>query len=137
MDTQEYEDGRLYLAEGGLSVADMTKRLEDELKRRGIPLFARFDHAKNAREAGLELRPTTVVVFGSPKVGTGLMQENQMISLELPLRISIWEDEKGGTWLAFPKIARMAEEYGLSNHPAVPKMQALMEELVEKAGKSG
>lgn len=134
---QEHEEGRLYLAEGRLSAADMTKRLEEELKRRQIPLFARFDHAKNAREAGLELRPTTVLVFGSPKVGTGLMQENQMISLELPLRISIWEDEKGSTWLAFPRIARMAEEYGLSGHPAVPKMQALMEELVEQARTNG
>ncbi len=134
---QEHGEGRLYLAEGRLSVADMTKRLEEELKRRQIPLFARFDHAKNAREAGLELRPTTVLVFGSPKVGTGLMQENQMISLELPLRISIWEDEKGRTWLAFPRIACMAAEYGLSGHPAVPKMQVLMEELVEQARKNG
>lgn len=137
MDTQEHEDSRLYLAEGELSVEDMTKRLEEELIRRGIPLFAKFDHAQNAREAGLALRPTTVLVFGSPKVGTGLMQENQKISLELPLRISVWEDEKGSTWLAFPRIAHMAAEYGLSQHPAVPKMQALMEELVETARRIG
>ena len=91
-------------------------------------------YAQNAKEAGLELRPTTVLVFGSPKVGTGLMQADQSISLELPLRISIWEDEAGSTWLAFPRIPRMAAEYGLEKHPVVGKMERLMEELVRKAG---
>ena len=110
------------------------ERLEKELAGREIPVFAKFDHAQNAKDAGLELRPTTVLVFGSPKVGTGLMQADQSISLELPLRISIWEDEAGSTWLAFPRIPRMAAEYGLEKHPVVGKMERLMEELVRKAG---
>ena len=108
--------------------------MEQELTARSIPLFAKFDHAQNAREAGLELRPTTVLVFGSPKVGTGLMQADQSISLELPLRISVWEDEAGSTWLAFPRIALMADAYGLAGHPVIEKMQKLLEELVRKAG---
>ena len=128
-----YDDNRLYLTEGQLPVAETVARLERELKKRGIPLFGKFDHAENARKAGLSLRPTTVLVFGSPKVGTGLMQEDQSISLELPLRISVWEDEAGSTWLAFPRIAKTADEYGLAHHPVIPKMQALMESLVQKA----
>ena len=128
-----YDDNRLHLTEGQLPVAETVARLERELKKRGIPLFGKFDHAENARKAGLSLRPTTVLVFGSPKVGTGLMQEDQSISLELPLRISVWEDEAGSTWLAFPKIAKTADEYGLAHHPVIPKMQALMESLTQKA----
>ena len=62
------------------------------------------------------------------------MQEDQSISLELPLRISIWEDETGSTWLAFPRMGRLAERYGLGQHPVTGKMQALLEELVRKAG---
>lgn len=62
------------------------------------------------------------------------MQADQSISLELPLRISVWEDEAGSTWLAFPYITQMASEYGLAAHVAVPKMQMLMEELVREAG---
>ena len=129
-----YDDNKLYLLEGQLPVDVMARRLEAELNAREIPLFAKFDHAENARGAGLELRPTTVLVFGAPKVGTGLMQADQSIALELPLRIGLWEDAAGSTWLAFPRIARMAAEYGLEGHPVVPKMQKLMEELVRAAG---
>ncbi len=129
-----YDDNNLYLFEGQFPVEDMVRRLEDILREKKIPVFAKFDHAKNAKEAGLTLRPTTVVVFGAPKVGTELMQEDQSISLELPLRISIWEDETGSTWLAFPRMGRLAERYGLGQHPVTGKMQALLEELVRKAG---
>lgn len=129
-----YDDNKLYLFEGQFPVDTTVARLKEELKTRGIPLFAEFDHAENAREAGLELRPTTVLVFGSPKVGTGLMQADQSISLELPLRISVWEDEAGSTWLAFPRVASMAADYGLDTHPVIANMQKLLETLVIKAG---
>lgn len=129
-----YDDNKLYLLEGQFPVEETAVRLRTELSDRGIPLFAEFDHGKNAAEVGLELRPTRVLVFGSPKVGTGLMQADQSISLELPLRLSIWEDAAGSTWLAFPRIGKMAADYGLGKHLVVAKMQALMEELVRKAG---
>lgn len=129
-----YDDNKLYLMEGQLSVDETSARLEKELAARGIPLFAKFDHAENARQAGLDLRPTTVLVFGSPKVGTSLMQADQSVSLELPLRISIWEDEAGSTWLAFPRLAPLMADYGLEENPAVSKMEMLMKELVRKAG---
>ncbi len=129
-----YDDGKLFLLESQFSAAVTERRLKEELERREIPLFAEFDHADNAKKAGLKLRPTTVFVFGSPKVGTGLMQEDQSISLELPLRISVWEDEGGSIWLAFPRVTKMAAEYGLETHSAVSKIEGLMEELVQKAG---
>lgn len=129
-----YDDNRLYLLEGQFSVRETTERLEHALDARNIPLFAKFDHAQNAAAAGLSLRPTTVLVFGSPMVGTGLMQIDQSVSLELPLRISIWEDGSGSTWLAFPRLDAMLHEYGLEEHPAVSKMQALLEQLVHIGG---
>ena len=128
-----YDDNRLFLLEGQYPVEETLRRLEIGLEKRNIPVFAKFDHGKNALEAGLELRPTTVLVFGSPKVGTGLMQADQSISLELPLRISVWEDESGSTWLAAPRMKRTAVEYGLENHPAVAGMQRLVETLIREA----
>lgn len=129
-----YDDNRLYLLEGQFPAAETVSRLESALKDRGIPVFAKFDHGQNAAGAGLFLRPTTVLVFGSPQVGTGLMEEDQSVSLELPLRISVWEDEAGSTWLAFPRLDKVFGEYGLENHPAVPKMQNLLEQLVHIGG---
>lgn len=129
-----YDDNKLYLFEGQLPAAETVKRLENILSKRNIPVFAKFDHAENAEHAGLKLRPTTVVVFGSPKVGTGLMQADQSIALELPLRIAVWEDEAGSTWLAFPRMARLAAEYSLESNPVIGKMQDLLESLVREAG---
>lgn len=128
-----YDDNRLFLTEGQLPAAETVARLEEDLKRRGIPLFAKFDHAQNAKEVGLELRPTTVLVFGAPKVGTGLMQLDQSVSLELPLRISVWEDAAGSTWLAYPRLEPLLAGYDLQDSPIIGKMAALMEDLVRKA----
>lgn len=129
-----YDDNRLYLFESQFSVSETIEKLEKELADRKIPVFAKFDHAKNARDVNLPLRPTTVLVFGSPKVGTGLMQADQSIALELPLRIAVWEDETGSTWLAFPRMNQVAAEHGLESHPAVGKIQSLLQELVRVGG---
>lgn len=129
-----YDDNRLYLYESQFSAEKTAMRLEAELDRLEIPVFARFDHAENARAAGLSLRPTKVLVFGSPKVGTGLMQLDQSISLELPLRISIWEDEAGSVWLAFPRMDGIAKAYGMETSPIIGNMEKLLENLVQKAG---
>lgn len=116
--------------ESPFSVAETMARLEENLKIRDIPVFAKFDHGKNAEEVGLELRPNQVIVFGSPQVGTKLMQENPEISIELPLKISVWEDKNGKVWATFPQMRTMAAEYGLQDEPVVGKMQELLENLV-------
>lgn len=95
-------DDVLYTYESQFSVAETMENLERNIKAAGIPVFAKFDHGKNAEEVGLKLLPNQVIVFGSPKVGTKLMQENPSISIELPLKISVWEDAKGSVWVTFP-----------------------------------
>lgn len=119
--------------ESPFSVAETMARLEENLKIRDIPVFAKFDHGKNAEEVGLELRPNQVIVFGSPKVGTKLMQETPEISIELPLKISVWEDKNGKVWATFPQMRTIAAEYGLQDEPVVGKMQELLENLVIKS----
>lgn len=127
-------DGNLlYAYESQFSVAETMIRLEQNIKAMGIPVFAKFDHGKNAEEVGLELRPTQVIVFGSPQVGTKLMQDNPAISIELPLKISVWEDKNGSVWIAFPQMAQMAANYNMQDSPIIGKMQSLLESLVIKA----
>ena len=77
--------------------------------------------------------PNQVIVFGSPKVGTKLMQENPSISIELPLKISVWEDNNGSVWATFPLMKPMAANYGLENEPVIEKMQTLLENIVIKS----
>lgn len=123
-------DNLLYTYESQFSVAETMTRIEQTLKTMGIPVFAKFDHGKNAEEVGLELRPNQVIVFGSPKVGTKLMQDNPSISIELPLKISVWEDKNGSVWATFPQMKMMAAEYGLTGEPVIGKMQELLEKIV-------
>lgn len=84
----------------------------------------------NAEEVGLKLLPDQVIVFGSPKVGTALMQENPSISIELPLKISVWEDKNGSVWATFPLMKQMGANYGMENNPVINQMQGLLEKIV-------
>lgn len=127
------DDRRLYVIESVHGVDETTKRLEAELQKRGIPVFAKIDHAENAKDVNLNLRPTKVIVFGSPEVGTGLMQANQSIAIDLPLKILIWEDANGSVWAGFPQMKALAENYEQQDNPVIPKMQALLEGITLRA----
>ena len=106
-----YDDNRLFLLEGQFKADETVRRLKKALEKRSIPLFAEFDHQKNAEEVGLTLRPTTILVFGSPKVGTPLMALDQSLGLDLPLKIAVWEDEAGSTWVGFKRLKALIEEH--------------------------
>ena len=127
------DDNRLYTYESSFGVDETMDRVEAQLKALDIPIFARFDHGLNAGEVGLELRPTKVVVFGAPKVGTKLMQDNPSIAIELPLRIAVWEDAAGSVWAAFPQMKQLGAEYGMADSLVIANMQRLLETIVRKS----
>ncbi len=128
-----YNDDELYLYESAFSVQESMQRVENELKKLNVPIFAKFNHGENAEKVNLKLRPTQVIVFGSPLVGTQLMQENQSISLDLPLRIGVWEDSTGSVWIAFSQMDKVAERYTQLDPTVINKMQKLLEKIVEKS----
>jgi uncharacterized protein (DUF302 family) len=86
-------------------------RLESEVKAKGLTVFARIDHAAGAREAGLELRPTEVLMFGNARGGTPLMQALQTSGIDLPLKALVWEDAAGKTWLSYNEPAWIAQRH--------------------------
>lgn len=83
------------------SVADTLTKLEGILASKGMTVFARINHAEGAEKAGMELRPTEVLIFGNPKVGTPLMQCSQTIAIDLPQKMLAWEAEDGTVWLGY------------------------------------
>lgn len=128
-------DNELYAYESIFSAKETMQRIEEELKALKIPIFAKFDHGKNADEVHLDLRPTEVIVFGSPSVGTKLMQANQSISIDLPLKIAVWEDERGRVWAAFPQMDKLTAKYSGLDKGIAGNMQKLLEKIVRKAAK--
>ncbi|MGD9884501.1 MAG: serine hydrolase [Reyranella sp.] len=119
--------------ESKFSVDETVARLETRLAALGVPVFAQFDHAENARRAGMQLRPTRVLVFGNPKVGTRLMQDNQAIALDLPLRLSVWEDERGRVWVNYHALGRLAADAGITDKATVLAMESALATLVARA----
>ncbi|MCC8171862.1 MAG: DUF302 domain-containing protein [Parabacteroides sp.] len=124
---------RLNVYASRAGVNETVNRIRQTLDRLDIPVFALFDHGKNALDAGLALPPTQVIVFGSPAVGTRLMQENPAIAIELPLKIAVWEDRQGNVWVAFPRMCGLAADYGMEDNPVISNMQNLLEKIVRES----
>ena len=109
-------------------------RLEAEIKAHGMTVFARINHAALAVEVGLILRPTEVVIFGNPRGGTPLMQANQTIGIDLPLRALVWQDHSGKTWLSYNDPDWLAKRHGLTGaEPAVALMATALGTIAAKA----
>src|SRR5271156_4897416 len=89
-------------------------RLEDSIASRGLTIFARIDHAAGAKEVGMGLRPTQVVIFGSPKSGTPLMQMSETIGIDPPLKMLVRQEANGQTVLAYDDPAWLASRHGLA-----------------------
>src|SRR5680860_1145495 len=83
------------------SVAATADKLEAVLSENGMKIMTRINHAAGAKSAGMELRPTELVIFGNPKVGTPLMQCAQSVAVDLPQKALIWEDASGQVWLGY------------------------------------
>lgn len=103
------------------SVGKTIDRLEAVVKGKGLTVFARIDHAAGAKKVDMTLRPTELIIFGSPKVGTPLMQAEQTMGLDLPLKVLAWEDAGGQVWLAYEAPADMAAAHGLPKDNLVLK----------------
>jgi len=112
-------------------------RLETLAKSRGMNVFARIDHAAGAGSAGLSLRPTEVLIFGSPVGGTPLMQAMQTIGLDLPLKALAWQDAAGDSWLSYNDPVWLARRYGIpGDTEAVIKLSTALTAVTMAATKS-
>ena len=96
------------------SHVETVRRLTHELHERGIRLFATVDHAANARTAGMEMPPTTVLIFGNPAVGTPAMLAAPDLALELPSRVLVRENADETVSVIYADPVRIGERYGLS-----------------------
>jgi uncharacterized protein (DUF302 family) len=118
-----------------LGPKDTMNRLEAEVKAKGMTVFARIDHAAGAAAIGLSLQPTELLIFGNAKGGTPLMQSNQAIGIDLPLKALVWEDASGTTWLSYndPSWLAKRHELGPEVAAAVSTMAAALNAVTKAA----
>ncbi len=94
------------------SVSDTVARLLNMLNAKGVKLFAVIDQREQAQAAGLDLRETTLVIFGNPAAGTPVMAAAPMAALDLPLKVLVWDDD-GQTKVSYTSTAELAARYQL------------------------
>jgi len=129
LSTQAYAENSngMIIIKSNNSVTATIDKLENVLKTKGMTIFKRVNHAAGAEKAGLQLRPTELLIFGNPKVGTPLMSCSQTAALDLPQKALAYEDENGKVWLAYNDPAYMAKRHNLKDcdEPVQKVTQAL------------
>ncbi|PYJ90393.1 MAG: hypothetical protein DME20_08180 [Verrucomicrobia bacterium] len=112
-------------------------RLVAEIRAKGMNVFARIDHAAGAAEVGLKLRPTELILFGNALGGTPLMQSVQTVGIDLPLKVLVWQDAEGKTWVSYNEPRWIAQRHGVtSTEQVVSKMTDMLSAMLRKAADS-
>jgi len=127
------EDG-LVTIKSANSVKVTLDKLEAVLKKKGITVAVRWSHSENGNKVGIPLRPTELLIFGNPKLGTHMFTSNQTAGIDLPLKALAWEDEKGQVWLTYNDPAYIAKRHGITDRPEIlKKMSGALKKLTGKA----
>jgi uncharacterized protein (DUF302 family) len=115
------DDNGLITKKSPYSAKETIDRLEKVLTEKGITIALRWSHSDRAEAVGIALRPTELIIFGNPKLGSHLMTSEQTAGIDLPLKALAWTDEEGQTWLSYNDPAYIAERHGITNRPEIIK----------------
>lgn len=116
------------------TVAVTIDRLQDAVTAAGATVFARVDHAAGAKKVDMELRPTELLIFGNPKLGTPAMIDAQTAGLDLPLRVLAYADGEGVVHVVYHAPAGLVETHGLpADAPYLKMMTGALDKLTNKA----
>ena len=126
------ENGLVHVA-SSRSVPETLKKLQTTLEARGLKVFALIDHSGEAEKAGLKMRPTQLLIFGSPKGGTPLMVAAPTLAIDLPLKALIWEDAAAKVWISYnsPEYLQQRHSVPADLMNNIAGVGALIEKAVE------
>lgn len=115
------------------SVDETIARLQAMLQDKGIEIFALIDHSGEAKRAGIDMRPTKLLVFGNPRAGTPMMIAAPSIAIDLPLKLLVWEDASGQVWISYNAPAYLRKRHSLP--PDLARALDAAEKMAEAAAK--
>ena len=116
-----YADNGIISIRSSHDVKTTVDRLENKLREKGMTVFIRINHAEGAQKVGKKLRPTELIIFGNPKVGTPLMHCGQSVAIDLPQKALIWQDETGQVWLSYNDPKYLASRHSIKGCSEVIK----------------
>jgi uncharacterized protein (DUF302 family) len=100
-------------------VEETGDRLDNVLKEKGMTVLNRVKHSDAAKNVGIELRETELIIFGNPKVGSPLMKCQQSVAIDLPQKVLIWKDREGNVWISYNNPRYLEKRHNISNCEAV------------------
>lgn len=103
------------------SVKVTLDRLENVLRKKGITIVTRWSHHAGAKKANIPLRPTELLIFGNPKMGSHFFTSQQSAGIDLPMKALAWKDKNGQVWLTYNDPMYIASRHGIDNRPAIVK----------------
>jgi len=117
------------------TVDETVSRLRQMLDSKGVKLFAVVDHSGEAAGVGMTMPSTKLLIFGNPKAGTPLMQSNQTIGVDLPLKVLGWQDAEGKVWLTYNDPSWLARRHrlGPSTDASVNALATALANLAQAA----
>ncbi|HWD89934.1 MAG TPA: DUF302 domain-containing protein [Mucilaginibacter sp.] len=113
------------------TVKETVDRLENMLRSKGATIFTRIDQQAAARQAGLEMPATELLLFGNPKAGTALMLAKPLSGLDLPLKVLAWQDKEGKNWLSYSSFGYLQQRFSLPDD--LMHLVAMIEGLIKAA----
>lgn len=125
--------GGLHIIKSKYSAEETASRVKEAIEAEGLNLFAKINHAAQAQNAGIELNPTTVFIFGNPSIGSLLMQENQTVAIDLPVKILVWEDKNGEVKVAYNTTDWLKQRHHLDQSSALEKISEKLHTISSKA----
>ena len=112
------------------------RRIKDDIAGKKIMFFDQVDQAKLAANAGISLRPSTLLIFGNPPLGTQFMTSNPLSGLDWPVRILVFQDKDGIVWAAYTDFAWIAHRHGIADRDAQFKMASMVVESITSSVKA-
>jgi uncharacterized protein (DUF302 family) len=116
------ENDGIIRVESAVSIDESAKRVKRAISEKGIQFFDEIDQSKLAADAGIRLRPSVLLVFGNPPLGTQFITANPNAGLDWPVRMLLTEDESGRVWAVYTDFGWIARRHGISNRDAQFKM---------------
>lgn len=111
------------------SVKDTMDKFETLVKSKGMDVFVRVDHQANAKGVDLQMNSSEVLIFGNPQGGTVLMKKDPAVSLDLPLKVAVYQDDDNKVWISYRNPQDLSADYGVAGVPVLDKVEGALDKL--------
>lgn len=126
--------GDLTIKESSCSVDKTVSNIQKILNNKGLEVFGVIDHGANAKSVAMELQNSKMIIFGNPKLGTKLMQEDMKAGLDLPLKILVYKDDDSKVKIVYRDGSWLAKNHNLKSEERIAKVNNVMDKITTKAG---